>query len=44
MNVDAGLNVRFIDMKAEVKQGALNESKSLTIPLPMVYIGPSLNL
>jgi len=39
LNVDAGLNVRFIDMKAEVKQGAVQESKSLTIPLPMVYVG-----
>lgn len=39
LNVDAGLNVRFIDMKAEVKQGAIQESKSLTIPLPMVYVG-----
>ena len=44
LNVDAGLNVRFIDMKAEVKQGALNESKSLTIPLPMVYVGAQLKL
>lgn len=39
LNVDAGLNVRFIDLKAEVKQGAIQESKSLTIPLPMVYVG-----
>ncbi|MCX5718285.1 MAG: TIGR04219 family outer membrane beta-barrel protein [Nitrospirae bacterium] len=39
LNVDAGLNVRFIDMKAEVKQGVVQESKSLTIPLPMVYVG-----
>lgn len=39
LNIDAGLNVRFIDMKAEVKQGAIQESKSLTIPLPMVYVG-----
>mgnify|MGYP001578651885 FL=1 len=44
LNVDAGLNVRFIDMKAEVKQGALNESKSLTIPLPMVYVGAQFKL
>lgn len=39
LNVDAGLNIRFIDMKAEIKQGAINESKSLTVPLPMVYVG-----
>ncbi len=39
LNVDAGLNVRFIDLKAEVKQDAIQESKGLTIPLPMVYVG-----
>jgi outer membrane protein len=39
LNIDAGLNVRFIDMKAEVKQGAIQESKSLTVPLPMIYVG-----
>jgi outer membrane protein len=39
LNVDAGLNVRFIDLKAEVKQGAINESKSFTLPVPMVYVG-----
>jgi outer membrane protein len=39
LNVDVGLNARLVDIKAEVKQGAVQESKSLTIPLPMVYVG-----
>jgi outer membrane protein len=42
LNVDAGLNFRFIDVKAEVKQGSTHESKSFWLPLPMVYVGAQL--
>lgn len=42
LNVDAGLNFRFIDVKAEVKQGSTHESKSFWLPLPMAYVGAQL--
>ena len=41
LNVDLGLNARIVDFKAEVRQDStgIEESKSLTVPIPMVYIG-----
>ncbi|MBI5049714.1 MAG: TIGR04219 family outer membrane beta-barrel protein [Nitrospirae bacterium] len=42
LNIDAGLNMRVIDLKVEVTQGSVSESKSLAIPVPMVYLGAQL--
>lgn len=44
-NVELGLDVRIIDFEAEIHQSAtdVNESKSLTFPLPMVYVGAQFN-
>ncbi len=41
INVDLGLNVRIFDFKAEVRQDStgIEESKSLTVPIPMAYVG-----
>lgn len=39
LNIDGGLNVRVMDLKAEVTQGGVDEFKSLMFPVPMVYIG-----
>lgn len=41
LNVDAGLNLRFINVDAKIDQAATNlhESKSFTLPVPMVYVG-----
>jgi outer membrane protein len=38
-NVDAGLNVRVVDLKAEVKQLGVSQSESVMLPLPMIYLG-----
>lgn len=40
LNVDAGLNVRYLDFKAEISQPqtGLSESKALAIPVPMAYL------
>lgn len=42
LNVDAGLNLRVIDLSAKITQGAISESKSFAIPVPMVYLGAQL--
>ncbi|WP_298435617.1 TIGR04219 family outer membrane beta-barrel protein [Geobacter sp.] len=39
LNVDLGIDARLVDLKAEVAQGATTESKSLTVPVPMLYAG-----
>lgn len=44
LNAEVGLNARIIDFKAEVKGKdttgtQIQESKSLTLPVPMLYIG-----
>lgn len=39
LNVDAGLNIRIIDLSAEITQGGLKESTSVMFPVPMVYLG-----
>jgi len=41
LNVDVGLNVRIVDFTAEIRQDTLSltESKSLTVPIPMIYVG-----
>jgi outer membrane protein len=40
-NVDIGIDARIIDFKAAISQSitATSESKSLIIPIPMIYIG-----
>ena len=41
LNIDLGLNVRFMDVKAEIEQKDLDlkESESYVLPLPMLYTG-----
>jgi outer membrane protein len=41
LNIDIGLNVRFMDVEAEIEQKDLNlkESESYSLPLPMLYTG-----
>ncbi len=38
-NVDFGLNVKVIDLYAKISQGTISKDKSLTIPVPMLYLG-----
>lgn len=38
-NIDLGLNMRVIDLKAEVTQEGNFESKSFSLLVPMVYLG-----
>lgn len=44
LNVDAGLNLRITDLKAEITQASTYESKSFTLPLPMVYLSAQVKL
>ncbi len=41
LNVDVGLNLRVIDFSAEIVQPttSISESKTATLPVPMVYVG-----
>lgn len=41
LNVEVGLNARIIDFEAEINQPTtgIKESKSMTIPVPMIYLG-----
>lgn len=41
LNAEVGLNARIIDFKAEINQPTTgkSESKSLTFPVPMIYVG-----
>lgn len=41
LNAEVGLNARLIDFSAEITQPStgLRESKSLSIPVPMLYVG-----
>ena len=41
VNAEFGLNLRILDFKGEIRQTslALAQSKSLTIPIPMGYVG-----
>ncbi len=41
LNIDAGLNLRFINFDAKIDQATTNlhESKSFTLTVPMVYVG-----
>lgn len=41
LNAEVGLNARIIDFKAEIIQSTTgkSESKSLTLPIPMIYVG-----
>lgn len=43
-NIEAGLNARIIDLKAQVKQPSTNtdESKSALLAVPMIYLGAQL--
>ncbi|MBF0328024.1 MAG: TIGR04219 family outer membrane beta-barrel protein [Nitrospirae bacterium] len=46
LNVDAGLNLRVIDFKIKIDQPATNQSisKSLTLPVPMGYLGAQIKI
>jgi len=44
LNVDVGLNMRIMDIKGSVTQGAISESKSYTLPLPMLYAAGQLKV
>ena len=39
LNVDAGVNLKVINLDVEITQKATRESKSFTVPIPMVYLG-----
>lgn len=39
LNAEVGLNVRVIDFEAEIVQSGIRESKTATLPIPMVYLG-----
>jgi outer membrane protein len=41
LNIEFGLNAKIIDLQAEIESASLaaKESKSVTIPLPMLYVG-----
>lgn len=45
LNVDAGINLKVVDFYGEVKQDqtGLSESKSATIPIPMIFLAMSAN-
>lgn len=44
LSADVGLNARLIDFKAEVKQPPEEASKSIIIPVPLVYVGAEFKL
>lgn len=46
LNIDVGINLRLIDLEAEINQSATStrESKSYTLPVPMVYLGLQVRL
>lgn len=37
LNVDAGIDIRVLDLKAELTQANLNQSESIMLPVPMIY-------
>ena len=39
INIDLGINLRIIDLDAEIEQGSTKESESLILPVPMGYVG-----
>jgi outer membrane protein len=43
-NLEAGLNMRIVDLKAEIDQPStgISESESLILPVPMLYLGAQL--
>ncbi len=44
-NIDLGIDAKIIDFKAAIDQPdtGISEAKSLTIPVPMVYVGAQVN-
>ena len=40
LNVDVGIDIRILDFDAQIRQTTLgiNESKSLTVPIPLLYL------
>jgi outer membrane protein len=45
LNIEVGLNIRIIDLDVKVQQTStsMQDSKSSTLPIPMVYLGAQIN-
>lgn len=43
LNVDAGLNLKVIDVELAVTQSGASESKQYTVPIPMAFLAAQLN-
>ncbi len=43
VHVNAGINVRVYDVKAEMVDGGTSESMDMTIPLPMLYLSADIS-
>jgi len=44
LNIDAGLNIKLVDLDVTVSQSGVSESKQYTVPLPMLYLGGQLQI
>ncbi len=42
--MDLGLDVKIVDLEARITQSTLTEQKSITIPIPMLYVSAGLEL
>ncbi len=43
-NLELGLDVKVVDLKARITQGTLSEEKTYTVPVPMLYVGAGLEV
>lgn len=44
LNIDAGLNLKLVNLDITVSQGGASESRNYTVPLPMLYLGGQLQI
>jgi outer membrane protein len=44
LNIDAGLNIKLVDIDVSVSQGGVSETKQYAIPLPMLYLAAQLSI
>ncbi len=44
LNLEFGLDVKVVDLKARITQGSLSEEKSYTVPVPMLYVGVGIDI
>jgi outer membrane protein len=42
LNIDIGINVRLIDLEAEIRQTLVAEKEKATLPIPLVYLAVQL--